>query len=443
MNAFDKVIGYDDIKLELIRFADVIRHTDKYSRLGVSVPSGLLLYGEPGLGKTLMASCFIAEAGCKVFTLRKDKPNGDFINQIKETFEEAKKTPPAIVFLDDMDKFANEDSNHPNAEEYVTVQACIDECKGRGVFVLATVNDRRCLPDSLTRAGRFDKVIKIDSPGMKEAERIIAHFLSGKQVMGDVDTEELARLMDGRSCAELEAIINEAGIYAGFSGKEKIDQEDIVKANMRMMFNSPECMNPGDTTDTRMAALHEAGHAVVAEVLNPGTVTLISVCRRVGSIEGFTKFFFPEGFASSKELQEHDIISGLGGKAAIEVVYGTADMGCNSDMHKVFDKVSTFVDNTCSLGFETFEGYNASPYLLEKKDRLIASEIARYYQIAKRILIENREFLHAVAEMLIVRKTITFREMQGIRERFIGKNPQCAYLGTEPEELRKETKWTA
>ena len=229
MKAFDKVIGYDDIKMELIRFADVIKNTEKYLKLGVTVPSGLLLYGEPGLGKTLMANCFIAEAGCKVSTLRKDKPNGDFINQIKATFEEAKKKSPVIVFLDDMDKFANEDSNHPNAEEYVTVQACIDECKGQGVFVLATVNDKHCLPDSLLRAGRFDKVIEVNNPSGKDAERIIAYFLSQKQIMGNVDIEELARLMEGRSCAELETVINDAGIYAGFAGKEKSTRKILSK----------------------------------------------------------------------------------------------------------------------------------------------------------------------------------------------------------------------
>ena len=426
MKAFDKVIGYDDIKMELIRFADVIKNTKKYVKLGVNVPSGLLLYGEPGLGKTLMANCFIAEAGCKVFTLRKDKPNGDFINQIKATFEKAKKKSPVIVFLDDMDKFANEDSNNPNAEEYVTVQACIDECKGQGVFVLATVNDKHCLPDSLLRAGRFDKVIEVNNPSGKDAERIIAYFLSQKQIMGNVDIEELARLMEGRSCAELETVINEAGIYAGFAGKEKIDQEDIVKANMRMMFESPECMNPVNNADTKKAALHEAGHAVVAEVLDPGIVTLISVCRHTGSTEGFTKLCPPEGYSSSKELQEHDIISGLGGKAATEVVYGTADMGCNGDMHKVFNKVSVLVDNNCTLGFETFERFNSSAYLLERKDRLMASEITRYYQIAKRIIIENRAFLDAVTEALLDHKTVTFREMQSIREQFAGKNTQCA-----------------
>ncbi len=426
MNAFDKVIGYDDIKAELIRFANVIKNTEKYLKLGVTLPSGLLLYGKPGLGKTLMASCFIAEAGCKTLTLRKDKPNGDFVNQIKETFDEAKKESPAIVFLDDMDKFANEDASHPNAEEYVTVQACIDDCKGHGVFVLATSNDIHCLPGSLLRAGRFDKLIKIDVPKGENAERIIKHFLDQKQIKGDIDIEELARLMEKRSCAELETIVNEAGIYAGFADKEKIDQEDLVRATMRMMFKSPECINPSNTAGTQNVAFHEAGHAVVAEMLSPGSVTLVSVCRHSGSVEGIVQLKHPEEYNYSKELQEHSVIAALGGKAATEVVFGTADMGCNSDMHKIFDQVAVFVDNNCTLGFETFEGPNSSAYLLERKDRLIASEIVRYYQIAKRIIIENRAFLDAVVEALMDHKTVTFREMQTIRERYVSKKLQCA-----------------
>lgn len=103
MSEFDKVIGYEDAKMELMRFCDVLRNPEKYTKLGVTMPSGILLCGDMGLGKTLMARCFIAESGYKAFTLRKEKPNGDFINQIKETFEEAKKDSPAIVFLDDMD----------------------------------------------------------------------------------------------------------------------------------------------------------------------------------------------------------------------------------------------------------------------------------------------------------------------------------------------------
>ena len=212
MSEFDKIIGYKDAKMELVRFCDVLRNREKYEKLGVTMPSGILLYGEPGLGKTLMAKCFIAESGCKVFTLRKEKPNGDFVNEIKATFEKAKGESPAIVFLDDMDKFANEDSMHRDAEEYVTVQSCIDDCGGCGVFTLATVNDKYCLPDSLLRAGRFDKVIEMYPPKGKEAQLIIDHFLKGKSIVGDIDVEEITRLMEGHSCAELEEIINEAGI---------------------------------------------------------------------------------------------------------------------------------------------------------------------------------------------------------------------------------------
>ena len=419
MSAFDKIIGYDDIKAELACFADVFKNREKYLKLGVTLPRGLLLYGDPGLGKTLMANCFIAEAGCKAFTIRKEKPNGDFVNYIKETFDIAKKETPSIVFLDDMDKFANEDASHRNAEEYVAVQSCIDECKGHDVFVLATVNDKFCLPDSLIRAGRFDKMISIDVPNEKYSEHIIKHFLSHKQIMDDVDVNELVRLMEGQSCAKLETVINEAGIYAGFDGRERITHGDIIKAIMRMLFDSPECINPSDDADTRKIAVHEAGHAVVAEVLNPGSVTLTSVCRHTGCTEGITKLYTPKGYFLSKELQENNILSGLGGKAATEIIYGTADIGCNSDMGKVFNLVSEFVDPDCTLGFDMFEGRNSSQYLLERKDRMIASEVARYYRSARQILIENREFLDAMIEALIDHKTVTFREIQDIRERYL------------------------
>ena len=228
------------LKKPLILDLTILTEAGRYSKLGVTTPSGILLSGEPGLGKTLMAKCFITEAGCKAYTLRKDKPDGDFVNQIKETFEKAKNDTDgiAIVFLDDMDKFANEDNMHCDAEEYVAVQSCIDDCKGCGVFVFATVNDRYCLPRSLMRAGRFDKVIEVEAPKGKEAEDIIRHFLEQKQIMGDIDIEEISRMMEGKSCAELETVINEAGIYAGYAGKDKIDQEDVIKSCMRMIFDA-------------------------------------------------------------------------------------------------------------------------------------------------------------------------------------------------------------
>lgn len=131
MKEFEKIIGYDAVKKELIRISDALSGNEAYNKLGVTAPRGLLLYGAPGVGKTLMASAVIEASGRKAFVCRKDKPNGDFVNEIKKTFEDAVEAAPSIVFLDDMDKFTNGDDRYPDAEEYVTVQSCIDQVRER------------------------------------------------------------------------------------------------------------------------------------------------------------------------------------------------------------------------------------------------------------------------------------------------------------------------
>jgi len=146
MNTFDKIIGYDSIKEELLQIVDMIHNKEIFEDLGAKLPQGVLLAGDPGLGKTLMAKCFIEAAGIPSFTIRRDKGNDDFVGGITETFMKAKENAPSIVFLDDMDKFANEDDRHCDAEEYVAVQSGIDEVKGYDVFVLATVNNFDKLP---------------------------------------------------------------------------------------------------------------------------------------------------------------------------------------------------------------------------------------------------------------------------------------------------------
>ena len=156
MNAFDKVIGYETIKNELLQICDMMHNREVYEELGAKLPQGILLYGDPGLGKTLIAKCFIEESGLKSYVVRRNKGNDDFIGDIAATFQKARETAPCIVFLDDMDKFANEDSNHRDAEEYVAVQSGIDEVKNCNVFVLAPANEMWKLPNSLVRSGRFD-----------------------------------------------------------------------------------------------------------------------------------------------------------------------------------------------------------------------------------------------------------------------------------------------
>ena len=176
MSSFDKVIGYDTIKNELIQICDMINNKDKYTKLGAKLPAGVLLYGEPGLGKILMAKCFIDECKLEAFTIRKNKSE-NFVEYIAETFKKAKEKAPAIIFLDDMDKFANEDNDRRDAEEYVAVQAGIDDVKGFDVFVFATVNEYNKLPRSLTRSGRFDRCIEVCSPNNGDCIKIISHYL--------------------------------------------------------------------------------------------------------------------------------------------------------------------------------------------------------------------------------------------------------------------------
>lgn len=150
MSEFDRIIGYADIKTELIRICDVLKNYGKYKALGVAPTGGLLLESDPGVGKTLMADCLIKESGRQSFVCRKDMPDGEFVKEIKKVFSSACENAPSIILLDDMDKFANEDYGCSNAEEYVTIQSCLDEVKeqGKDVFIVATTNGLSHLPDA-------------------------------------------------------------------------------------------------------------------------------------------------------------------------------------------------------------------------------------------------------------------------------------------------------
>ena len=416
MSAFDKVIGYESIKMELIRYADVLKNSEKYSRLGVVPMSGILLSGRPGLGKTLLAKCFIEEAGWKCFVLRKEKPNGSFVNEIRKTYEKAKEEAPSIIFLDDMDKFSNSDCEYKDTEEYVTIQSCIDEYKGLNIFTLATINEIYRLPDSLRRVGRFDEIIEVIPPSGKNAEEIIEHYLKQKKAVGDIDVKELSLILDSRTCAELETIINKAGIYAGFANRDRICHQDVIDAFVRMLYESPECINPENERENMKIAIHEAGHAVVSEVLEPGSVTLVSVCRNSWSTQGVTNIHKPDDFNLSKELQEHEVIRTLGGRAATEILLGIADVGCSSDLEEAHYQVDEFVDNLGTLGLDTHTRRDSSAYICEKRDQLITSELERYYKIAKQIIVENRDFVEKMRDELLKQKTLTFRDIEKIRK---------------------------
>ena len=421
MSEFDKIIGYKDVKAELFRICDVIKNADKYKALGVAPIGGLLLDGDPGVGKTLMANCFIKESGRKSFVCRKNKPDGEFVNEIKNVFTEAAGNAPSIILLDDMDKFANEDDYHRNAEEYVTVQSCIDEIKGKDVFVLATTNGTDNLPRSLLRAGRFDYVISVDAPEGKDAVEIVKYYLSQKKVVAEIDAEEIARLLNGKSCAVLETVINTAGQYAGYENKEMIGVDDIIRACLRVIYNAPESTAPHNPVVLERTAYHEAGHAVVAEILEAGSVDLVSVRKNTGTVGGFTAYHNPDDYWISKTHMENRVIAILGGKAATELIFGEADTGANNDLHRAFDIVQRFADNYCSYGFGYWEGRDSSSDRLLRREDRITADMETYYARARKILIDNKAFLEALAKRLQEKDTLVSSEIKEIKEKTAAK----------------------
>jgi len=415
MKAFDKIIGYQSIKNELGILSDMMKNSEKYARLGVKLPRGILLFGEPGVGKTLMANCLIEESGRKVFVLRKDLPDGEFVNAIQETFKQARANTPCIVFLDDLDKFANDDRRDSNAEEYVTIQSCIDDSMADDVFVLATANNVRCLPKSLLREGRLGRKIYVDAPQGKDAVDIIQFYLSQKECVADVNAEDIARMLNGDSCAQLESIINEAGIYAASQNKERIDMDDMMRAVLRVKFDAPESVDEVPIESLTKTAYHEAGHVVVAEALQEGNVSVVSIIAHDGSTRGLTGYYQDDTYWDDMVNMENRVMCILGGKAATEIVYGRPDVGCNRDLHRAFDIAERFVDNYCATSFDSFAREDSGNDLFNRKDTRVAAEMDKYYAQAKRILVENRAFLEAVVQALLDKKTLVASDIQRIR----------------------------
>lgn len=431
MKEFEKIIGYTDIKQELIQIADTFKNREVYQKLGIKSPCGLLLHGVPGVGKTLMATSLIEASGLNVVTCRKDKPNGDFVNAIREAFKEAESISPSIIFLDDMDKFTNGDYNHPDAEEYVTIQSCIDSVKGKNVFVLATANELICLPQSLLRAGRFDRIIPVSVPDPIDAEKIIAYYLSTKKYSPLLDAKAIARVMSGRSCAELETIINEAGIYAGFERSEAITTEHFLKASLKLIFNIPisSIYSGSDFSDDpetlEKIAYHEAGHAIIHEIFEPESITLITVYGRMHSdFGGFTSFMHNKNMGNLKRIKI-EILAALAGMATLEQKFGFTDIGASADLDRAFDNVRNLIINECTSGFHLHGEYgDLSEALKNRQEQTIAAEVENYYKKTKAIIASNMEFLDAVASALIEKKLLSTNALQEIKAKHQIKLPE-------------------
>ena len=419
LKEFEKIIGYEGVKKELELICDIVKNFEKYEKLGVSFPGGILLAGEPGVGKTLMAKCFIEATGLKPFVCRKNKSNGEFVDEIKRVFDEAVKEAPSIVFLDDMDKFANEDSKHRDAEEYVTVQSCIDEAKGKNVFVIATVNELIKIPDSLWRVGRFDKTLYILSPVGEDAKKITKYYLSKLDVVENIDSAAVANLLDGSSCAMLETVINKAGMYAGFYNKSKIDMDDIVRAFLNVkygMVDEENCEN-AENEESRIISIHESGHAAVAEILFPGSVNLVVASKDYinNHSKAFTSIARENIDIDPYKRKIYSVMIDLAGKAATEVMLNTIDIGCHKDMRHAFGLAEELVNNACAYGFDAFLRSDSGQGIADRKDYLVAKEVEKLYINTKHIIENNKEYVLALSKELLEKRVLIRSDIDRIK----------------------------
>lgn len=420
MKMFNDIIGYDDIKNNLKRIIDVLNNKEKYKELGSTIPHGLLLYGNPGVGKTSISQSFLSHCDRKSFIIRKTKSDGEFINYLNTIFKKAENSQPSIILLDDLDKFSENDAR-TNNEEYVTVQSLIDSVKDKDVFIIATANDKSVLPESLLRAGRFDIQIKIDNPNEKDFFEILKYYLSNKKISKDVNLKKISYIIQSSSCADLEKICNQAGIYAGYNNKKEIDMEDLLKASLEFAYKTS--IEDFDKKDkyTMNVAYHEAGHALIGELLEPGSVLFATTLKTNSNTRGMTIFHNNDNYFDDIKFMKNRLKSLLAGKACIEVVYQRCDVGCNSDLHRVYNIARRFVDNYCMFGFDSWiENYEeTSEKIKQTKDEKANELIANCYQEVKKLLIEKRSILDILAKKLYNKNILFKDEISEICGRYI------------------------
>jgi cell division protease FtsH len=266
----------------------------------------------------------------------------------------------------------------------------------------------------LKRAGRFDHVLKLECPRGKDAQDIVAHYLSRKAFVADMDVRRIGRLLGGRSCAELETVVNQAGVYAAFDGRTQVEMKDMIKAILRVIFQAPDSVKE-DAKTLPFIACHEAGHALAAELLEPGSVDLITVLNHDSQAAGVTVIPMDECYFHSHKMMENRVMYLLAGKAATEICYGIVDPGVGSDLRRAFTIVARFVDSYCAYGFDQrIYADESSNGLRDRRDTRVALELERYYAQVRKLLLENKDKLEALSARLVEEKTLLGDQIQQI-----------------------------
>lgn len=359
-----------------------------------------------------MAQALIAESGRNPYVIRRNRHDGDFIDGIRSVFEAAIQSVPSIILLDDMDKFA---ATETSTEEYIAVQACLDEISESDVFVIATVNSLRRLPSSLLRAGRFDRRINVYIPRGEESKKIIEHYMSSKSFVSDADTEDIAKMMRGKSCAELETLLNEAATTAGYERSKTITIHHIVKSFLRERYGVANNGSFTDEDSLKEAAYHEAGHAVVSEMLYPDSAGIVTLYSRYADDE--------QGYFATCRVKKDayaDVLISLGGRAAVEIAFGKACNGARYDLSRAVGGLTRDITLKGTAGLSAIliqqnDGL-ISEQLRQSQESVVHLTLEQRYAESRAILVENRALLDAVAKALIEKSTLLNSDIRAIKK---------------------------
>lgn len=415
MDKFDeKVIGYDSIKETLRQIADVLKRPEAYKEKGVSMPRGLLMESAPGLGKSLMASILMEESGRKSFVFRRINEGNTFLGEMKDIFDVAKEEAPSILLLEDLNLYV--ESNSPYAPEWACLQACIDETSDADIFVIATTNDTRYMPQSLLRPGRFDYILNLNPPLGKTAENIVSYYLRDKNLAKDVQISDIVEAMPQVSCATLETVMNLAAINSVYRDHAHVQKEDIIDALLKVVYNLRKADCEGDPQEHQMIAVHEAAHAVVGEVLHSGSIGIITIRGSHGAIGGMESGFAV--YVKSEEEFQDEIIKTLAGKAGTVLIYGIMDIRAAADIKKADQLLDIWLCHFAGGGFsgvEPSENRLSEPRL-SYNEAIKSAKLEELYRRAYKILYDNRDFLLAVQKELLEHETLLNSDLAKIRE---------------------------
>ncbi|MCR5832766.1 MAG: ATP-dependent zinc metalloprotease FtsH [Candidatus Saccharibacteria bacterium] len=437
---FNDVAGNEAAKQDLTEIVDFLKNPKKYEKLGAKIPRGVLLAGDPGTGKTLMARAVAGEANVPFFSISGSEFAEMFVgvgaSRVRDLFAKAKKNAPSIIFIDEIDAVAHKRDAKGGAgrEDEQTLNQILVEMDGfdneSGVIVMAATNRVDMLDKALLRPGRFDRHINVTLPERKDRLEILKVHFKNKPVESDVDLEAMAAKTAGSSGADLANIANEAAITAAREGHKAISNADLTEAFERVAIGPERKSKVMNDQEKKITAYHEAGHAIVGHVLpNSDPVHKVTIIPR-GNTGGVTWFLPPEDRSYKSIYDLKDILArAMGGRVAEKIIFGTDAIttGASSDLQNVAELSKSMIigegmggDGLRNLVFPNeATGYytitTEKPYS-EKTAEAIDAEIKKLTdEAAKRaelVLKTNKVVLDKLAEALLKQETLEEKDLE-------------------------------